>query len=198
MTWKLLGKKTVLKTFRSSVQSWKMRLPNGRVRDFFISAGYSFVVVFVLDTKGRVVILKQHYIGQHKKLVSLVAGIIDENEKAGKTARRELLEETGYAAKRFVYLGKSIKGKYSTGDIHHFLALDASKVQESELEDTEDIEVQAVTMREFKKLLDEGKMPDAFAEVCAYRALEYLDNKESSSLATRSLRSKFPRERKFI
>ena len=79
--WKLLGKKTVLKTFRSSVQSWTMRLPGGRVRDFFISAGYSFVVVLAIDTKGRVVILKQYYIGQQKKLISLVAGIIDEGSQ---------------------------------------------------------------------------------------------------------------------
>lgn len=174
--WKLLGKKTVLKTFRSSVQSWTMRLPGGRVRDFFISAGYSFVVVLAIDTKGRVVILKQYYIGQQKKLISLVAGIIDEGEEAKETAPRELLEETGYTARQFIFLGKSIKGKYSTGDIYHFLALDASKVQESELEDAEDIELQTVTMREFKKLLDGGKMPDAFAEVCAHRALDYINN----------------------
>ncbi len=176
MSWKLFGKKTVLNTYKSSVQSWRMRLPNGKTRDFFITAGYSFVDVLAIDAKGRVIILKQYYIGQQKKLISLVAGIIDDNEQAKATAKRELLEETGYAAKKFIALGKSIKGKYTTGDVYHFLALDASKIQEPNFEDAEDIEILTVSMPEFKKLLSQHKLPDAFAEICAYRALAYLDN----------------------
>lgn len=177
MSWKLLGKKTVLNTYKTAIQSWRIRLPNGKSRDFFITAGYSFVDVLAIDTKGRVIILKQHYIGQQKKLISLVAGIIDDGELTKTTARRELLEETGYTAKKFVALGKSIKGKYTTGNIYHFLALDAKKVQEPQFEDAEDIKVLAVSMLEFKKLLAQRKLLDAFAEICARRALEYLKNK---------------------
>lgn len=176
MSWKLLGKKNLLNTYKTVVQSWRMRLPNGKTRDFFITAGYSFVDVFAIDTKGRVVILKQHYISQQKKLISLVAGIIDDNEQTKATAKRELLEETGYTAKKFIALGKSIKGKYTTGNVYHFLALGASKVRESKLEDAEDIEVSAVSMSEFKKLLRQHKLPDAFAEICAYRALDYINS----------------------
>ncbi len=174
MTWKLLGKKTLLDTYKTAVQSWRMRLPNGKTKDFFITAGYSFVVVLAVDVKGRVIILKQYYIGQQKKIMSLVAGIIDDNEQAKATARRELLEETGYTAKKFIALGKTTKGKYSTGNIYPFLALDASKVQEPEFEDAEDIEILAVSMAEFKKMLKQHKFLDAFAEICARRALEYL------------------------
>ena len=176
MGWKLLGKKTILNTYKTAIQSWRMSLPNGKSRDFFITAGYSFVVVLAIDTKGRAIILNQYYIGQQKKLPSLVAGIIDDGEQPKATAPRELMEETGYTAKKFVYLGKSIKGKYTTGDIHHFLALDASKVQEPNFEDAEDIKISAVSMSAFKKLLAQHKFLDAFAEVCAHRALAYLDN----------------------
>ena len=176
MSWKLLGKKTLLNTYKTAVQSWRVRLPNGKTRNFFITSGYSFVIVLAIDTKGRVVILKQHYIGQQKKLISLVAGIIDDKEQTKATAKRELLEETGYTAKKFIALGKSIKGKYTTGNVYHFLALGASKVQEPTLETSEDIKVLTITMSEFKKLLSQHKLPDAFAEICAHRALTYLDN----------------------
>ena len=81
MSWKLLDKKNLLNTYKTAIQSWRMRLPNGKTRDFFITAGYSFVDVLAIDVKGRVIILKQHYIGQQKKLTSLVAGIIDNNER---------------------------------------------------------------------------------------------------------------------
>lgn len=177
MSWKLLSKKTVLNTFRSSVQSWRMSLPNGKSRDFFIAAGYSYIIVLAIDVNGRVIIVNQFYISQQKKLVSLVAGIIDDNEEPQDTARRELMEETGYTAKRFISLGKSIKGKYATGEAHYFLALEASKVQEPELEGTEDIEILMISMSKFKKLLKQRKLLDeAFMEVCACRALAYLNN----------------------
>ncbi len=172
MSWKLLGKKTVLDTFRGSIQSWQVSLPNGKKKSFFINAEYSFVVVFAVDTKGKAILLKQHYVGQQKKLFSLVAGIIDENEKPVKTAERELLEEAGYTAKKFIALGESIKGKYATGTVYHFLALGAAKVQKPELEEAEDIKISMVPIAEIKKLLDQGKLPDAFAEICARRALE--------------------------
>lgn len=174
MAWKLLGKKTALKTFRSSVESWRIQLPNNKERDFFINAGYSFVMVFALDIKGKVIILKQHYISQQKKLISLVAGIIDEGESPKNTAQRELMEEAGYKAKKVISLGKSIKGKYSTGTIYHFLALDAVKLNEPNLEEAEDIQISTISLSDFKKLLDQNKMPDAFAEICARRALKYL------------------------
>ena len=174
MGWKLLGKKTLLNTYKTAVQSWRMSMPNGKSRDFFITAGYSFVDVLAIDTKGRVIVLQQYYIGQQKKLISIVAGIIDDNEQTKVTARRELMEETGYTAKKFIYLGKSIKGKYSTGNVYHFLALDANKVQEPNFEEAEDIQISAISMSTFKKLLLQHKLLDAFAEVCAYRGLAYL------------------------
>ncbi len=174
MAWKLLGKKTVLNTFRSSVETWRVKMPNNKERDFFISAGYSFVMVFALDTKGKAIILKQHYISQQKKLVSLVAGIIDENETPKNTAQRELLEEAGYKAKKVISLGKSIRDKYSTGTIYHFLVLDAVKSQEPNLEEAEDIKISTVAISEIKKLLDKNKLQDPFAEICALRALRYL------------------------
>jgi len=174
MAWKLLGKKTVFNTFRSSIESWSVRLPNGKDKDFFINAGYNFILVFAIDTKGRVILLKQHYVSQQKKLVSLVAGIIDENELPKRTAQRELLEETGHSSKKIISLGKSIKGKYSTGTIYHFLALDAVKSQEPSLEDAEDIQISVISLSDFKKLLDKNKLQDAFAEICARRALRYL------------------------
>ncbi len=166
----------MLKTFRSSVQSWKMRLPNGNDKNFFITAGFNIIDVLAIDTSGRVIVIKQFYISQQKKLISLVGGIIDENEKAQKTAQRELLEETGYTTKKFINLGKGIKGKYSTGTAFYFLALDATKIQNPKLEESEDIEIVAMSLSEFKKFLNQGKLQDPFAEVCARRAIAYLDN----------------------
>lgn len=151
-----------------------MCLPNGEEKDFYISTSYDFVIVFVMDKMGQVILLKQYYVSQQKKIYSLVAGIIDKGEKAVATARRELLEETGYAAGRMISLGSGNNGKYAASTVHYFLALGAKKIKEPEFEEAEDIELIKMPLTKFKKLLKQKKIPDAFAEVGAYRALRYL------------------------
>ncbi len=153
-----------------------MRLPEGKIGEFFISAGYSFTIIFVIDKKRQIILLKQYYISQQRKIYSLAAGIIDQGETAVASAKRELLEETGYRAKRIISLGSGNKGKYATGAVHYFLAIGARKIKEPEFEEAEDIKVVKLSLGEFKKLLGQKKLPDALAEVGAYRALKYLEN----------------------
>lgn len=173
-SWKLLNKKLVYPQQWAAVEAWKMRLPRGGERTFYVNRGISFVMVCAMTDKGEMIVPKQYYVAEQKKIPTLVAGYIDRGESPLKAAHRELLEETGYGAGRMVKLGTSIKGKYMTGTIHHFLALDCKKVQAQQLEPTEDITVTTMSIAGFKKLLGRHGQSDAFAEVCAWRALEYL------------------------
>ena len=67
-------------------------------------------------------------------------GSRDENPL--QAARRELLEETGYASDNFIQIGcVSPNPANQTNLIYSFLALDAEKVGGQALDDTEDIEV---------------------------------------------------------
>ena len=151
-----------------------MRLPRGGERIFYVNRGLDFVMVSAITNKGQMIVPHQYYVAEQKKIPTLVAGYIDRSETPLQAAKRELLEETGYEAGRIIKLGVSIKGKYMTGTIHHFLALDAKKIQIQQLEPSEDITVTLMTPPAFKKLLNGHKLPDAFAEVCATRALAYL------------------------
>src|SRR5271169_158415 len=60
----------------------------------------SVVVLPVLDD-GRIVLIRQYRHATRQFLWELVAGRIDEGESVKAAAARELLEETGYRAKRF-------------------------------------------------------------------------------------------------
>jgi ADP-ribose pyrophosphatase len=60
----------------------------------------SVVVLPVLDD-GRVVLIRQYRHAARQFLWELVAGRIDEGESPRKAAARELIEETGYHAKKF-------------------------------------------------------------------------------------------------
>jgi ADP-ribose pyrophosphatase len=59
------------------------------------------VVVLPILPDGRVLLIRQYRHAARAFLWELVAGRIDEGESPRKAAARELIEETGYRAKRF-------------------------------------------------------------------------------------------------
>jgi len=59
------------------------------------------VVVLPVLPDGRILLIQQYRHAAKQYLWELVAGRIDEGETAREAAERELIEETGYRAKRF-------------------------------------------------------------------------------------------------
>jgi ADP-ribose pyrophosphatase len=59
------------------------------------------VVVLPILPDGRILLIRQYRHAARQFLWELVAGRIDEGESPRKAAARELIEETGYRAKRF-------------------------------------------------------------------------------------------------
>ncbi len=173
--WKLLKKKIVFNQPHAVVEDWLFRLPNGNTKHFNMKGGKDFVMVVGITAQHHVVLIQQFYVNVEKKLRTLVAGYCDSGEQPAAAAGRELLEETGYRAKRLVSLGTSIKGKYTTGTVHHFLALGVKRIAKQQLEEAEDITVTTMSLAAFKKLIVHHKIADVFAETCARRALDYID-----------------------
>ena len=84
-----------------SVRRDLVREPGGVVaaRDIVVHRG-SVVLIPVLDD-GRILLVQQYRHATGGFLWELVAGGIDGGERPAAAARRELAEETGYAARRF-------------------------------------------------------------------------------------------------
>lgn len=75
--------------------------PGGvRTKREMITHSGSVVVMPILDD-GRIVLIRQYRHAARQYLWELVAGRIDEGESPRKGAARELIEETGYRAKKF-------------------------------------------------------------------------------------------------
>jgi 8-oxo-dGTP pyrophosphatase MutT (NUDIX family) len=61
-------------------------------------------VVLAVDDEGRALVLEQYRHPVGMRLVELPAGLLDGDEGALETARRELVEEAGYTADRWSHL----------------------------------------------------------------------------------------------
>lgn len=82
----------------------RVRLPNGREssREYLVHPGAA--VIIPLFENGDVLLERQHRYPLHRDFIEFPAGKFDAGEAELECARRELQEETGYAADEWHYL----------------------------------------------------------------------------------------------
>jgi ADP-ribose pyrophosphatase len=159
-TAKVLSSEAVLHTRVFDVQREKVIEPSGleATRDIIVHPG-SVVVLPVLPD-GRIVLIRQYRHSVEQYLWELVAGRRDGEESFVAGARRELQEETGYAAgkmKRLLDLFPS--PGFLRENMAIFLATGLQKGEASP-EPDERITQTIVTLREAEKWIRNGKIRD--------------------------------------
>jgi ADP-ribose pyrophosphatase len=98
---RIIGSKTIYSGPVFGIRRDELVEPGGvRTTREMITHSGSVVVLPVLPD-GRVLLIRQYRHAARQFLWELVAGRIDEGESPRKAAARELIEETGYRAKRF-------------------------------------------------------------------------------------------------
>jgi ADP-ribose pyrophosphatase len=76
------------------------RMPDGSVSEWDIHLpSFTTVAVLALTDDDRVVLVRQFRPGPGQVLMELPGGVVDPGESPVEAARRELLEESGYAAR---------------------------------------------------------------------------------------------------
>lgn len=119
-----------------------------------------FVVVVPITTDNEIVFVQQYRQGVERMSLELPSGGLKPEESWEKTARRELLEETGYNAPSFVDIfhplaeDASLKSNY----FKVYIAPHAQKVSSQNLDPTEDIEVVKKPVNEINKLIFSGEV----------------------------------------
>ncbi|MDD3906206.1 MAG: NUDIX hydrolase [Candidatus Omnitrophica bacterium] len=156
-----MNNKIVFKGKLINVAVKKVRLPNGYVAtlETIKHPGAALIVPF-LD-KNRVIMLKQLRPVIDAYIYELPAGTLDRGEKPMACARREIVEETGFSAKKLTYLGRifPVPG-YSTECISMYKAEGLRKVAHTAEKD-EIIESRIFTRSEIRKLFRAGRIVDA-------------------------------------
>lgn len=145
-----------LHAFRDTV-----RLPDGREtsREYIRHPGAVMIVAQLAD--GRLVLERQYRYPVHAVMVEFPAGKLDAGEDSLACAKRELLEETGYTARRWAKAGVLHPViSYSTEFIDIWFAQDLT-AGERQLDDGEFLDVFSATPAELLLWCRDGHVTDA-------------------------------------
>lgn len=119
------------------------------------------VVVLPVFPDGRILLIRQYRHATRQFLWELVAGRIDHGENPRKAAARELIEETGYRAKRFhTFLDVFPTPGFLEERMYILLAEDLT-AGKAEPEEDEKITAQAFTQSELEQMIRRNKLRDA-------------------------------------
>jgi len=139
----------------------RVRLPDGHeaVREYVVHGGAVLVVPVLAD--GRLLVERQFRYPLARVFLEFPAGKIDPGENPLDTARREMIEETGYAVARLTPLGVLHPViSYSTEEIRCYVGEDLRAVG-AKLDHGEFLEVEERTLDELLAALDAGEITDA-------------------------------------
>jgi ADP-ribose pyrophosphatase len=143
-----------------SVSSQTIRLPDGRViNDYYQIRTPEFAVFHVTTPDRKVIVIRQYKHGIGRVSLTLPGGLIDPSEKPLDTARRELLEETGYQAIGWRSLGNYVpNSNYGCGRAWFFTAVGAQKVAEPQSGDLEEMEIVLMLQKRLLAALKRGEV----------------------------------------
>ena len=100
-------------------------------------------------------------------VLEIPAGNVDKGETPLKCAKRELLEETGYKAKRIEHLIRFFpKLGYNTQIIDCYVATELTKIAEPNLDEDELITVKKIKFRKLLNMVNNGKISGSYT-ICA-------------------------------
>ena len=168
--WEEISREVMFEKFGRGVEKVIFKLQDGKESDYYIKKEGSVVAVVALTENNEVILTKQFRPGPKKVLRELPGGYIDKNETPEQSGVRELLEETGYAGdSRFVT--SLVDCGYSTREKNCVVITGCKKTTEQNTDSTEFIEVELVSLKEFRNLLRSGQNTDI--EI-GYLGLDYL------------------------
>lgn len=145
-----------------------VQLPDGNstYREYLIHPGAVAIMPILND--GRILLERQFRYPVNAAMIEIPAGKLDPDEDPLLCAQRELLEETGYSAKSWEFLGRIHPViSYATETIDIYLAKDLT-LGERSLDEGEFLDVFAATLDEMHAWIAEGKITDVKTIISVY------------------------------
>jgi ADP-ribose pyrophosphatase len=132
----------------------------GKEHDFYVIDLPSWVQIIPITPDDRLVMIRQYRHGCSQIFLELPGGLIDKDDLSPhKTAKRELLEETGYLAEDLSLLTKTYPQPAVLNNIGlTYITRGVKKVTDPNLDAAEDIEVCLVELSSIPEMIRDGEI----------------------------------------
>lgn len=153
--WKTLSSEYLFRRPWLTARRDVVELPDGRVFDEFYILEYpTWINVTAITPEGRYVMVRQYRPGLGEVFTELCAGVAEEGEDPLDAAKRELLEETGYAGGSWRLLNViSANPGANTNLTYCYLAEGVTLQAPQQLDASEDLAVELYSRSEVMEML---------------------------------------------
>ncbi len=162
-SWELLDRHTLQDCRIFRLQEDRARSPrSGEDHTFFTLDAPDWVNVVAVTPAGQAVMVRQFRHGSRRTTLEIPGGMVDPGESAAEAAQRELLEETGYAAREVTQLGTvNPNPALFANRCTTWLAADAERVAPIRNEGAEETQVELVPLDEIPTRMHTGEVDHA-------------------------------------
>lgn len=155
--------KLVFKGVIFDVYQWQQRMFDGTIATFEKLKRPDTVIVFAVLEDNRILLTKQEQPGK-QPFIGAAGGRVDPGEDVLAAAKRELLEETGYAASDWVLWHAEQPISKIEWAVYVFIAKQTHKMTEQNLDAGEKIQLMPVTFDQLVELGTSSNLSAGFYE----------------------------------
>jgi len=154
----------VFKSRVFSVETGRVRLPNGREHEIAVVRHPPSVVLLPIQDDGRVVLIRQYRPSVERTLWELPAGSVNEGEEIEAAARRECEEEIGLVPDRIEHIAALYPAPGFCDEELVYFRVSGLRPPPPDSphhpDDDEDIQAQPVTVADARQMLARGDIID--------------------------------------
>jgi ADP-ribose pyrophosphatase len=176
LDWTVLDSRYISHHIYFTARRDRCQRPDGQVvPEYFVVELPPSVCILPLTENNEVVMVRQYRHPLRQTILEIPGGFVDPLEDPGAAAKRELLEETGYAFDQVTALGKTTANPGLLENFTYlYLATGGRKVQEQHLDANEEIEIVLVPLAELAGMLLRHELVQSMHTCCLFYALLHM------------------------
>lgn len=162
--WTVLESEYLHKRPWLTVRRERVQLPNGNiVPEYYVLEYANWVNIIAITKEKKFILVEQYRHGIEKTCMEICAGVCEKEDASPlESAKRELLEETGYGNGTWSEFMCVAPNASATNNFSYcFIAEGVEKISEPTPEESEDLRVHLLSFEEVKALLQNGEILQA-------------------------------------